>query len=96
MIKTKTVIFNLNSNIKVRLNEIGQAMLDSYYDSIREKMPPRLKDKIKTPTQDINGYTELQMNDVICIFGAYMEQTINPPFSMDVLIDVDEIKEHGL
>lgn len=84
--------FNINSDVNIKLTDAGIVILKSRHENMLKKYadnPAVLKrlGEFKTPEVDENGYTRMQMWEVMNIFGKYMYNG-NPdlPFEMNIAI----------
>ena len=81
--------FNINYYVKIKLTEAGIAILKNRHDSILKSTG-----EFKNPEVDENGYTEMQMCDVMYVFGKYMYSgNTNPPFETTIAISEEYLKE---
>ena len=71
-------VFNTNSYVKVKLNPFG-------IEVMKQK-------GIEIPKQDKDGYCQMQMWQVMNIFGEYMLVYLDPPFKQDILIDDKDLE----
>jgi len=70
--------FNINSTVKVKLNEAGWKILEQDY----------------TPQDaDENGYVSFQMWDLMSRFGEFICLGCKPPFETVILIDEKDLAE---
>lgn len=91
--------FNINDCVKIKLTETGIAILKNRHDSILKAYadnPEVLKTlgEFKNPEVDENGYTEMQMWEVMNLFGNYMYNG-NPdmPFETTIAISEEYLKD---
>lgn len=76
-------IFNLNDYVNIKLTETGIAILKEEHD----KYLKEYAGEFKYPEIDENGYTQMQMWEVMQIFGKYMYNgNPNLPFEPNIAI----------
>ena len=66
---------NLNDNIKVKLTEFGEKIIDSEYAELRIAYPDL--DLVPLYVPDDEGYYQFQIWEFMKIFGKYMLMTLN-------------------
>jgi len=97
--------FNLNNNVRVKLTDLGKQMIVDYYTQ-HDKNADRAKvEKTMLGGKiDANGYTELQMSELMTYFGGafsgsqFSGGTKRPFETMNVLIDdknLVDVKQQG-
>lgn len=93
--------FNINSYVCIRLTETGISILREHHNRILKAYAgrPILLEAIgefKMPEVDENGYTQMQLWEVMQEFGNYMYQANpNPPFEMTIAIPNEYLKEQS-
>ena len=91
--------FNINDYVNIKLTEAGIAILKRRHDNILKAYagnPEVLKTlgEFKTPEVDENGYTQMQMWEVMQAFGNYMYNgDPNIPFEMNIAISEEYLKD---
>jgi hypothetical protein len=88
--------FNINHDVKVKLNYSGRQELRRRHDELK-RISPKVPD-FKDRTSDDEGYTKFQMWDLMSTFGPLLELGTNPPFDTYILIDVptDHNRENNM
>lgn len=82
--------FNVNDYVKIKLTDAGIAILKSRHDDI---LKPYVGE-FKTPQVDENGYTQMQMWEVMQVFGNYMYNgNPNIPFETNIAISEEYLKD---
>ena len=71
-------VFNTNSYVKIKLNPFGIEIMK--------------RKGIEIPKQDEDGYCQMQMWQVMNIFGEYMTVYLDPPFKQEILIDDKDLE----
>jgi len=72
--------FNLNNNVKVKITPLGQSIREKFYASYGIKARPLDKDS--------EGFTEMQLWQVMQIFGEHMHFGLpEQPISCHILIE---------
>ena len=82
----KNINFNLNSYVKVKLNDKGRNIYYHRNDNLGEeflrKCPPDY------PEEDNDGYTKFQMWELMILYGNHMNFGHDTPFeTMWVILD---------
>ena len=75
---------NVNNQVKVKLTEKGQEIIDARYARVN---------LVNTRKPDKDGYTSFQMHDLMATFGKYMVLGYEVPFDTEILIQVSESGE---
>ncbi len=89
---TKTIKFNANYNVKIKLTEYGIPILKEYLNENSLFIPKEYREAYKlTIKPDANGYYEIQLHELMRIFGNHMIPN-KEPFEMNMLI-VTEVSE---
>lgn len=92
--------FNINSCVKVKLNERGIEILKNAHEELKEKVPSI--GEFELPEIDEKGYSEFQLWKFMNKFGPYMGAGIEPPFDTNIVIedkllnDQPEIMQRGM
>ena len=82
-----TVKVNLNSYMKVKLNDLGKDIYYHQYDELN-KMVTSYKIKPKMPKVDEEGYTSFQIWQFMNLYGEYMKMGFEGVLeSLDVIIE---------
>jgi hypothetical protein len=82
----EVIKFNVNHNVRVKLNKNGLAELKKQHDELRREIP-RLGE-FKPPNTDENGYSTWQLHSLMNHFGHMMTLGFSPPFETEILIDI--------
>jgi hypothetical protein len=74
--------FNINDEIKIRLNDRGRVIYREYWRETCEmlRVPPR------DPRVDADGWTTMQFHEVMRIFGSSMKLGGGLPFQTTIEI----------
>lgn len=81
------VIFNLNDQIRVKLNDRGRKIHRDYWEEIASKMPASSNFKIPETQEDSNGYSDWQAWIFMAIYGPHMFSSSSiAPFDMNIII----------
>jgi len=78
----KTIEFNANENVKVKLTEFGEKILKDDYDRLRLSFPKMKPYELRL---DKDGYYETQLWHLMSTFGQYMELGRPEPFHLDMI-----------
>lgn len=85
--------FSINDYVKIKLNETGITILKNIHKESLKSYPNASLGEFKTPVVDENGYTEMQICDVMNIFGNYfIPGNSNLPFDTIIAISEDYLK----
>ncbi len=90
--------FNINDYVNIKLTETGIAILKNRHDNILKNYannPEVLKilGEFNAPIDD-NGYTQMQLWEVMHIFGDYLYHgNPNLPFEMNITISDEYLKD---
>lgn len=83
--------FNINSNVKVRLNSEGHRILEEFHHDrlqrLNEASPEFEWGRYKPPETDKEGYSEFQMWHLMEVFGAHVGMAKRPPFEITIIIE---------
>lgn len=80
---------NINSTVKVKLNERGIIELKRQRQELIDSWP-RIKLGEYKPNIDEDGYTRFQLHDLMNRLGHMCTLRFEPPFETDILIE-DEL-----
>lgn len=73
---------NINSNVRIQVTDMGLSILNS--------LP---SDEFDIPDVDEKGYCQMQLTDIMYIFGQFMSMgAIDYPMSMNIQIEDSELK----
>lgn len=81
--------FNVNCSVKVKLTELGEAILEERYDKLDEFIKSRNGKGLEYPflvLKDKNGYTKFQLWDLMETFGPYVGLGRELPFETEIEI----------
>ncbi len=81
----KTMNFNINYHIKVKLTDIGKAELKRQHDELRKVCPV---DEYKPKEEDEEGFVKFQAWSLFSSLGHLCDIGCKPPFETDVKIEV--------
>lgn len=79
------MIFNVNHNVRVKLNQRGLDILKAEHDDLRESFPKL--GPWKPPTVDSEGYSTFQLWALMQTFGPHVGLGMQVPFDTEILID---------
>lgn len=87
--------FNLNDNVKVKLNEYGHQIHKQWHADFLDLLRPeyRMNHPYRPPTEDEEGYSSWQLWSLMQIFGPHIELGRFPPFSTEMILVGCEIEE---
>ena len=78
------MVFNIDSYVKVKLNDTGLAELRRQGEDLR-KSSTKLG-KYKPPKIDSDGYTKFQMHDLMNRLSHLCALGLEPPFHQNIII----------
>jgi len=83
---------NINDYVKIKLNETGEEILREYGAKRREQL---IKLGVEPTVQaeavkDAEGYTLMQLWDVMHIFGDKLRTATRVPFDINIIVNVQE------
>lgn len=82
---------NLNQEVKVKITEYGHQILRDEHRAIRE-MFPSSDLEYKEPKVDDEGYSVMQMHNVMSHFGKYMYMgAVKLPIEMAIVVDENNL-----
>lgn len=82
--------FNINSYVKIKLNEIGIRILEQRHNEMKAIINWDLGEfDLKL---DKDGYYTMQMWEMMNTFGDFMFMHLNPPFEMVIMLEVENEK----
>ena len=70
--------FNMNNNVKVKLNDIGRAELKRLHDELCSDL--KIDREYVEQIMDDDGYSTFQMHTLMNTFGHMMLMGVKPPF----------------
>lgn len=83
---TKTINFNANHYVKVKLTEYGIPILKEYLNEQSLAIPKEYREAYRlTIKPDSNGYYDIQLHELMRIFGNHMIPN-KEPFETNMLI----------
>lgn len=87
-----SVPFNINDNVRVKLNERGLEIHKNWHDGFLELLPEHVRDKhpYRMPEVDILGYYECQLWSLMEMFGPHIRLGELPPFDTEIFLVVRE------
>lgn len=79
----KTIPFNINESVKIKLMQKGLDILRANHDELRTHVPSL--GEFTPPSVDSEGYSTFQMWDLMNTFGSHMYMgNIKFPFEMNI------------
>ena len=88
--------FNINSSIKVKLNEQGyQVLVDKYNEFVIPNSEPKTIEYFEKRS-DRNGYTTFQLWDFMATFGPETRMGGNMKYSTDIILQSKDLEEIDL
>lgn len=72
----KQITFNINDEVRIKLTELGEKLYTEKYS------------KHYFAKKDENGYIEIQLWQVMSIFGPHMYNSGDLPFETDIIIPI--------
>lgn len=79
--------FNVNNHVKVKLTEVGKKHAKEKYLKLFNYNPPY---EYSEPTEDVDGYSEWQLWELMATFGDILYNGCKIPFETIIEIVVDE------
>lgn len=71
---TKEIKFNINEEVKVKLNDLGRKIYTDHIDKLNVFLTSIHGSNLSTSIKiDENGYTKFQLWDLMNLFGPYLE-----------------------
>lgn len=78
--------FNINYNIKAKLNDYGVEILKTRHRQLVESSQGAYNQSFILPSTDENGYSIFQLWAFMQIFGPHMHLGSEMPFEADIII----------
>lgn len=79
----ESLAFNVNSHVRVKLNDLGREIYMQYYDRWGIETGP--------PKEEGDGYSRFQLHELMSIFGEHMGVGFSVPFETTVLLEGDHL-----
>ena len=76
---------NLNNNVKVKLTQYGKEILKHNHQELSNKLTYQLG-SYKEPTEDSEGYVQMQLWVVMSTFGPYLSMSGTLPIDTEIVI----------
>jgi len=86
----KTVQFNVNRTVKVKLTEYGRECLRRNYDELSAGYNGKLKWEFELPKEDAEGWSKWQMHSLMEQLGRYMRLGCACPFDPNIRIEIED------
>ena len=85
----KTINFNVNNHVRVRLTTHGKECLRKNYNELAAQFPGgKLGFEFKLPKEDSVGWSEWQMWDLMYQLGRYVYNGCDAPFLTEIQIEI--------
>jgi len=84
-------VFNINDYVMIKITEMGDFIYYHQHDELNRSMGKEFV-KPKYPVKDEDGYTRIQMWQVMEIFGGYLANGVAVPFETTIRIDDKDLK----
>ena len=75
--------FNLNDWVRIKLTDHGKAILRANYAEFCSKYP-KVRYAFSLPKEDIDGWSDWQLWNLINTFGSYIYMGCDPPFELNI------------
>lgn len=80
--------FNINNDVRIKLTDEGIKIYKSMWQEIIKRLPKEAKNRMKKfmePEIDEEGYSRMQLWEVMNIYGKYMYNgNVNIPFETEI------------
>lgn len=86
--------FNINDHVKVKLNDFGKTIYYHQFDRFND-MCGKIMIEPKYPEVDEEGFTEMQLWQLMNIYGPHLANGCNVPFEGCVIYVRDEDLEES-
>ena len=83
----KTIDFNVNYYIHVKLTDVGKKELKRQYDELNNKFKSILG-PYNPPKEDNDGWSKFQMHSLMHKFGHMMVLGCLPPFETEIKFEI--------
>ena len=77
--------YNINYNVKVKLNESGKKILEDEHNRLQELIKPEGRRRFELKL-DNEGYYKTQMWDLMQTFGPHVHLSCEPPFETEIIL----------
>jgi hypothetical protein len=88
IVAPKFIPFNVNHNVRVKLNDRGLAELKRQHDELRRRVPTL--DPWKPPATDEDGFSRFQLWDLMKSLGHLCVLGMEPPFETTIRIPLGQ------
>ena len=88
----KTVAFNVNHYVHVKLNDIGIKELARQRAELAAAFPSMSLDHT-VPKTDADGFSKWQLHDLMTKFGHMMTLGFEAPFDTDIKFEIQELNK---
>jgi hypothetical protein len=85
--ESKTIDFNINDYVLVKLTDVGRMELKRIYTDLNKNLNGIMGD-YTPPVEDSEGWSRWQMWDLMNKLGSVMRYFVDPPFNTDIKIEV--------
>jgi hypothetical protein len=89
----KDMQFNLNEIVKVKLTDVGKKIFYELDKNFNWKISEIVDTSIYSNRIDNDGYVDMQMWEVMHLFGNHMKLGMDLPIEMNVILKSHNIKE---
>ncbi len=80
------MVINVNDCVKVKLTDKGKDIYFHRFDSLNQKANGREMIKPCYPEVDEEGYTKMQLWEVMATFGLYLHMGFDTPFETNIIL----------
>lgn len=84
--------FNMNSNVKVQLTQIGLDELERQHNEYARDIEYFREHPFKPPKTDEDGYSTWQLHHLMSTLGHLCTLGFNPPFKTEMLFNETNLK----
>jgi hypothetical protein len=84
----KTISFNINDYVLVKLTDIGRRYLRDNHDNFMVRIGKSLFDYVP-PKEDNEGWSRWQMWSLMQELGKHQRMGFEPPFELEIKIEVN-------
>ena len=83
------MLFNINQNVRVKLNDYGRKIHKEYFDHLAEGLNTSLK--YAPPKEDAEGWSSWQLWHLMRVFGPYLWVGGKVPFDNWIFLPAEHL-----